>query len=139
MTLYKIQSQMCFTLCMLGNFASLFCRRRIFSKLTLKYKSLRKNTIRVSNSLDSDQSHCSVMLDLVPTFAKRFRSGPKECCPNSWLRQIMFLKHFLKNSDAQICKQILQEYYKSDKQFGSGSKEINMASRLYIFFHAQLN
>ena len=51
-------------LCLLGNFACLFCRLLIFFKIILKKKI--RNTIRVSNSLDPDQARHFVRPDLGP-------------------------------------------------------------------------
>ena len=52
-------------MCMLGNFACFFCRLLIFSK-SIFLKNYFRNTIRVSNSLDSDQDRHSVGPDLDP-------------------------------------------------------------------------
>ena len=52
------------TPCLLGNFAC-FCRLLIFFKWNFS-KNYFRNTIRVSNSLDSDQAGCFVGPDLGP-------------------------------------------------------------------------
>ena len=68
------------------------------------FRSLRKNTIKVSNSLDPGQFHCSVMPDQVPTFANSLDQdqaqqnvGP-DLDPN-WLRLIVFLKYLFEKAN----------------------------------------
>ena len=63
-------------LCMLGNFCMLFCRLWSFFKLTFQKKSFR-NTIRVSDSLDSDQAWCFVRPDLGPNCLQRLLADNK--------------------------------------------------------------
>ena len=58
------------TLCQLGNFACFFCCLLIFSKSTFLKNSFR-NTIRVSNSLETDQGQQFVGPDLSPNCLKR--------------------------------------------------------------------
>ena len=55
----------------MGKFAFFFCRLLIFfSKINLSKNSFR-NTIRVSNSLDSDQARQNVGPDLCPNCLKK--------------------------------------------------------------------
>ena len=58
------------TLCLLGNFACFFVVCRFFSKSTFLENSF-KNTIRVSNSLESDQARQIVQPDLGPNCLHR--------------------------------------------------------------------
>ena len=53
------------TVCLLGNFICLFCRQLFFSKSTFSKYSFR-NTIRVTNSTDPDQTLHNVGSDLGP-------------------------------------------------------------------------
>ena len=101
---------------MLGNFAWFFCRPRIFFEVNFN-KSLRKNTIRVSNSFNPDQSDCSVVPDLVPTFTNSL--DPDQAQQNvrpdldpNWLRLIVFLKYFFEkaNFEKLRCPDLQKSY-----------------------------
>ena len=56
--------------CMLGNFSSFCCRLLTFFKITFSKNSF-KNTISVSNALESDQDPHSVSSDLGPNCSQR--------------------------------------------------------------------
>ena len=63
---------------MLGNFSCFLCRLlTFFSKLTFS-KNRFRNTVRVSNSLDSDQDQHSVGLDLGPNCLQKLPLAKKE-------------------------------------------------------------
>ena len=58
---YKKQYHILLSICMLGNLSCFFCCLLTFYKITSS-----KNTIRVSNSLDTNEDRHSVSLDLGP-------------------------------------------------------------------------
>ena len=58
------------TRCPLGNF-SCFCRLLIFSSKSTVLKSSFRDTIRMSNSLDTDQARHFVGPDLAPNCLKK--------------------------------------------------------------------
>ena len=66
------------TLCMLGNFCTIFLSSEdfFFFKLTFSKESIR-NTFRVSNSLDPDQALCFVGPDLGPNCLQRLSAEDK--------------------------------------------------------------
>ena len=66
------------TLCMLGNFLHVFVVCGFFLKLTFSNKSFR-NTIRVSNSLDTDQARLFVGPDLGSNCLQRLSADDRSC------------------------------------------------------------
>ena len=78
-------------LCMLGNFSGFFLLSAdFFSKLTFSKNSFR-NSIRVSNSLDSDQDRHSVCPDLAPNCLQRLSADVKVATGRQ--RVIFHLRH----------------------------------------------
>ena len=66
------------TLCMLGSFSCFCCHLLTFSKINF-CKNFFKNTIRVSNNLDSDQDRHNVSPDLDSNCLQILPADNKSC------------------------------------------------------------
>ena len=124
------------TLCMLGNFSCFCCRQCcLFSKLTFSKNSF-SNTIRVSNSFDSDQDRSSVGPEQVPKCLQRLSADNKKSplarkelkllsynpengpIEHTYGQAFAYLVYIERHGETKSCSDIVQLQLKCGLKFG---------------------